>query len=298
METDNRILLERAIAAEEAAQQLKAENESLQHRLEYCEHKHRPKTAPEKRRAMSSNAISNVHNNSTQNSQDLHLSLQTPGNPPALTPPSNRRRRPVPKPLTLNKRRPPSASARYIDDPFLNDHGTRSAISQTPTSHRPEPQALSQPLTYSTPTHDLAPFPFAATPLPSRRSQPPPSHPRTLHTHRSLSSIGSPIPGSVSKHTVTYAGVPLSSQTPVPIISLAEARKRNGSEDSTSSGSGWKLCEKNKALPPPGPMSPSTIPGRVEIGCEKRGDYKEESEKNRMRSFSELFRWGRKGYDF
>jgi len=85
------------------------------------------------------------------------------------------------------------------------------------------------------------------------------------------------MPGSVNKHTVTYEGVPISDRPPVQTISLAEAQRRE------------------KPLPPMGPMSPSAIPGRVEIGigCDDFDDQREEEEKKR-KGFKVLFRWGKR----
>jgi hypothetical protein len=159
----------------------------------------------------------------------------------------------------------------------------KSPQTPTPTGkrrRRPSPLAFSQPLTSPTLRHDLAPSSFAsvafpANPHPYHRTRP--SLPRSFSTSQ-LNEIGSPIPGSVVRHEVTYAGTPLSN-SPAPRISLAEARR------------------KEKPLPPNGPMSPSTIPGRVEIGSSLR-DW----EKNnfvggkKKKGICVLFRWCKKDF--
>jgi hypothetical protein len=93
-------------------------------------------------------------------------------------------------------------------------------------------------------------------------------------------TIGSPIPGTVNKYTVTYDGVPIATERrPLETISLAEAIRRE------------------KPLPPMGPMSPSAVPGRVEIGAgyEDFDDRREEGGGGKKRKgFRILFKWGKR----
>jgi hypothetical protein len=52
---------------------------------------------------------------------------------------------------------------------------------------------------------------------------------------------------------------------------------------------------REKPLPPMGPMSPSAIPGRVEIGIGYDDfDDRREEEMKKRKGFKVLFRWGKK----
>lgn len=269
IESDNRLLLERAIAAEDAAQMLREKNKSLQHRIEYCVNLHRPNTASGKARAVSTGNLISSFNSTYKTSMQ-----RIPRTPPLLqapkTPPAYGRRRPTPLRLSQPHLSPTPVADRHSN--ASSAPGTHNPQTPTPSSKRhPSPRTLS---------HDLAPSSFAsitfpANPHPYRRARPPPI--RTSHSHRRLSAIGSPIPGSVNRHTVTYEGVPIFDKPAVQTISLAEARRRE------------------KPLPPMGPMSPSAIPGRVEIGLGiGYEDGGREEEVRKSRGFRVLFRWGRK----
>lgn len=86
--------------------------------------------------------------------------------------------------------------------------------------------------------------------IPSRR--PPPIPIAKKSSCHSKVSISTPLPGSVIRNDVTYEGVALTNARRTEIVSLEEARKREGSA---------------KPLPPLGPICPSVVKGCVELGC-------------------------------
>jgi len=330
MEHDNRLLLERAIAAEEAAALLKEKNKSLQHRIDYfASHpSHRPKTAPEKKRALSSSAPFHQPNEHKSAVAPSLLQLpQTPTPPPRQRSPrlssspflgsppllgSEARLSPNLTPQSASPFREPPRDPFFITYTRPRASTTSSTTPFTPSTtsakRRPIPLALSEPL--SDP-YDIAPRSNPISGLQRPRTSAPP-----LHTSRSISSIGAPIPGSVNKHTVTYQGVPIADRPPVVTISLAEAQRRRAG---SWQGGGWEKRKadafvtwengvdmvngggkargeswREKALPPNGPISPSAVPGKVEIGCADRWEGGGEEEKRRRRTgVSGLFRWGR-----
>jgi len=125
------------------------------------------------------------------------------------------------------------------------------------------------------PSHDIAPNSsgFRNT---FRSSHRPP--PLPINAGVRASGISSPIVGSVVKHEVTFNGIPLSSTTPMRPISLSEARRRA------------------KPLPPLGPMSPSIVPGLVEIeDVSQNYDFESRGRLKKGRGLSKLFKKGQRG---
>lgn len=213
MESDNRFLLERAIAAEEAALQLKLKNESLQHRIDYCQNLHRPKSVtPEKKRSVSSAAITSTFNMASGSPQ-LPQTPHTPQIQNTTIPPS--RRRPTPTPLKLPKL-PPSAHRNnpslHSSDPFYINYGPRTPPSWTPTTtpssarRRLEPMSLSDPLLTPTLPLDASAAPFAAIPI-QRRCAP------SVHHTRSFSDPNSTLNSAPHKYPT------INTTTPTPYLS-------------------------------------------------------------------------------
>lgn len=131
------------------------------------------------------------------------------------------------------------------------------------------------------PSYDLAPCFLAppsgfSSPRPTRRRLPTLTPPCS-GSH--IANISSPTPSSTLGRHLSFPLPPLPYDQPVPPISLAEAQRRS------------------KALPPLGPMSPSAIPGKVEIGFEstKDSDWGDPGLVKKKRSFRGLFRGKRKG---
>jgi hypothetical protein len=85
------------------------------------------------------------------------------------------------------------------------------------------------------------------------------------------------ITGYAVRREIIYAGTP---------PSIVSARKTPLAEEAK---------RRDKPLPPNGPVSPSAIPGRVEIGCplneRERGEQLDGRMKKGIRT---MFQWGRK----
>ncbi|KAH8587434.1 hypothetical protein B0O99DRAFT_400489 [Bisporella sp. PMI_857] len=317
IEADNRLLLERAIAAEEATQILRQRTESLQHRIDYCAHIHRPQTAPEKKAKYSppTPAISSFNRTSLQKAAPQTPPLLQIGpllqSTPPTTPTPTGRRRPIPKPLQL------SQGLDLLEDPFLITYGNGAKIPSTSpipltqtrnNRRRPSPLALSEPLRSPPVSSSKASSPFAtinfsAPPHPSRRPM------RTTKSHSRLTTQSLTSPPSSSKFpSVTR---PSTNYTffPPPARNASSAyphiRPSPRLESSKSSSAlPTKITIRDgreKAVPPIGPMSPSAIPGKVEIGAginrwerERERFMEAEAERGRYRGLRGFWRW-RKG---
>ncbi|KAG9244176.1 hypothetical protein BJ878DRAFT_542548 [Calycina marina] len=201
IESDNRLLMDRAIAAEEAAVVLKKKAESLQHIINYCSYLHSPTTASGKRpRAIDTSAvIPNVNRISFQKFPQTPPLLQTG---PLLevhsvneaTPTrATGKRRPIPAPLkTAKPYLIPSPTFGNQPDPFGITYASSPATPKTPTRRRLSPNTLSQPLaspplptgrgSMSTPLIAKA---FPAVPHPHRL------RPAPLRTSQSYSTLSS-----------------------------------------------------------------------------------------------------------
>jgi hypothetical protein len=90
------------------------------------------------------------------------------------------------------------------------------------------------------------------------------------------SGITGPVHGSVVRQQLTYKGTPISHAPPVATISLAEARRRE------------------KPLPFIMPISPSIVPGYVEMGSRTEICAEERRELRKKKTFGDLFRWGKR----
>lgn len=284
IEADNRHLLERAVAAEEAARLLQEKNQSLQHRIDYCVNIHRPKIAPGKapRAASTGNLMSSfntAYKTSVQRTPQTPPLLQAPRTAPT-TPTASGRRHPLP--LKLLPQASPSQDQKSKPFSAVDIQNLTLTTPPTPTpssKRRSSPFILSQP-PLSPPDHNgLAPssFPtvtFPANPHPYRRNRPPPI--RTPHSHTRTACTGSARRGSINKQAITHRDMPISSRLNVQTISLSDARRRQ------------------KPLPPMGPMSPSTVPGRVEIGIGS-DDSKSlrEADSKKRKGFGVFFKWGK-----
>ncbi|KAE8447985.1 hypothetical protein EG329_009908 [Mollisiaceae sp. DMI_Dod_QoI] len=263
IEHSNRKLLSRAVAAEETAKHLREQNSQLELKVQHCSHNHRPKTAP----SQSSNRARPHHRPSPSVSDNHDPTPLSTFNATIdkLVLPSKRDSRPREPPPYPPLQTPVSqtASTPISTSPYIDLASNRMSITGFPTP-------LTQP----------------------RRPRPSPLQHRShcysnsfSHSH-SLShlSISAPIPGSVTRHEVTYEGTPISSSQRAKNISLEEARRRA------------------KPLPPLGPMSPSILKGVVEIGTPKGIDefgrelrFEESKDvEKKKRGFSGLFKWSKK----
>jgi len=279
------------MAAEQAAKRLQEQNLELQLKIKhYSQSQLRPTTAPSQ-------------------------------------PPSTRRPPPRHRAATTSNDQTPPLSV-------FNERGKTISRRQT-KSLVPPPRLPSRPL--SRPANiDLAPNPFDGSGFPSplhpnQNDVQPPSqfsaaspcslnacrhshHHHHNHHHTRALSISTPIPGSVTRHEVTYAGTPIS----VPcapraeIISLDEARRRAGagakvvemSPPRRKNGVTMTVNVTEKPLPPLGPMSPSVLRGVVEMSAGDEvewvrhreggpggvGSSIEGEKEGRKRGFSGLFR--------
>ena len=233
------------MTAEQTVKALREHNSTLQLKIDHCDQHHRrqPRT---------------VSSQPTLRRQRVQQSPVTPlaafndsideRSMPASSPP---RAAPLPPPQPSPTRTVPVSY--------------RSPPSTPPTRPLPSPTRKSSPRTP----------PTKAPPRPPRH------HPSPINTSRSPTSdlsspiqdISSPIPGSVTKHRVTFQGTPVSFTPQAPIISLAEAQT------------------KMKPLPP---ISPSALHGNVQIGLGIDDNDLEKRMSKRKRGFSTLFRKGRK----
>jgi hypothetical protein len=141
-----------------------------------------------------------------------------------------------------------------------------STFNTTPTRHRPAPLKLTPEMKSISHDYDLA---ARGSPTrPARRAQPQPQP----QAYSQAADISGPIPGSVIRQQVTYKGTPISNAPPVATISLAEARRRE------------------KPLPYIMPMSPSAVPGFVEMGSRAEVCAEEKRELRKKKTFGDLFR--------
>ena len=88
--------------------------------------------------------------------------------------------------------------------------------------------------------------------------------------------ISGPIPGSVLRQQVTYRGTPISIAPPLATIPLAEARRRD------------------KPLPYIMPLSPSAVPGYVEMGSRAESCVEEKKPLREKKTFGDMLRWGKR----
>lgn len=141
-----------------------------------------------------------------------------------------------------------------------------STFNTTPTRHRPAPLNLTPEMKSISRDYDLAARGSPTRPV--RRLQPQP--------YDQASGISGPIPGSVFRQQIMYKGTPISCAPPVATISLAEARRRE------------------KPLPFIMPISPSIVPGFVEMECKAEVCEEERRELRKKKTFADLFRWGKR----
>lgn len=139
-----------------------------------------------------------------------------------------------------------------------------STFNPTPTRHRPAPLKLTPEMKSISRDYDLAARGSPTRPV--RRVQPQPQ------AYSQAADISGPIPGSVVRQQVTYKGTPISNAPPVATISLAEARRRE------------------KPLPYVMPMSPSAVPGFVEMESKAEACAEEKKELSKKKTFGDLFR--------
>ena len=142
-----------------------------------------------------------------------------------------------------------------------------STFNDTPSRHRPAPLNLTQEMRFISRDYDLA-----ARGSPTRAARRP--HAPVLENTEAL-GISGPIPGSVIRQQITYKGTPISNTPPVATISLAEARRRE------------------KPLPYIMPLSPSAVPGFVEIGVRAEVCPEELGDQRKKKTFGDWFRWGK-----
>jgi hypothetical protein len=221
IEDTNRKLLSRAVAAEEAAKSaeeaarsLREQNSLLQLKIkQYSENQERPKTAPSQPRR----------------TRYKYTPIGGSGPTPLSTFNTSIDQ------LVLNKPQPtkPTRPAQPIYPPR---HTAPSSLPLSPPAHI-----------------DIAPgdpFKMHNFPSPTPKQNRPPPLPLKSHSrcHSHTLEISKPIPGSVTRHEVTYDGIPLIYGARAKNISLDEARRRA------------------KPLPPLGPTTPSVVQGVVEIG--------------------------------
>jgi hypothetical protein len=232
---------------------LKDQNQSLQHRIDYCKHQHRPKTAPGKSpRAVSAPTPVSTFNTTTKVEQKLY-STNIPAPPPCSRPLPIPNRTPylspspsfdgIPNRVNIANQ----GSNVNMDSYTALERCPKTPQTPTPTGKRrprPSPLALSQPLSSPVLPRGVSPSPFATIPFPAKP-----------HPYRRT--------------------------RPNENMTLTQARMRE------------------KPLPPNGPMSPSTIPGRVEIGCQleewERGKRVDGKKKKGIRI---LFKLGKKGQSY
>jgi hypothetical protein len=246
------------MAAEKAAKRLQEQNSELQLQIKHYSESQiqpRPKTAPSQ---------------PSMNQRPRHRSATTPIS-------------------TFNQSMIdtlPSQPQTRADLPGPNRPRHLSISPSTPLSRPTHLDLASSPCftstTNSNPSFHSSPNPQSDTSSSSPRHNAHSSHSqRHSHSHSHSTSrhalqISPIIPGSVTRHEVTYAGTPLSSAPRAQIISLDEARRRA------------------KPLPPLGPMSPSIVRGVVEIGgSERMGDREvnggDAGKERRKRGLSGLF---------
>lgn len=141
-----------------------------------------------------------------------------------------------------------------------------STFNTTPTRRRPPPLNLTPEMKSISRDYDLA----------ARGSPTRPIHRAQAQAYPEASGISGPIPGSVVRQQITYKGTPISYNPPVATISLAEARRRE------------------KPLPYIMPLSPSAVPGFVEMGSRAEVCAEERRELRKKKTFGDLFRWGKR----
>jgi hypothetical protein len=245
IEADNRKLLTRAVTAEHIVKVLKEQNSTLQLKIDHCDQHHhrRPRTVSSqptlrRQRVQQSPATPLAAFNDSIDERSM------PGNSPLRAAP-------------LPPQQPsPTRTARV---------SYRSPPSTPPTRPLPSPTRRTSPRTPPTKAPPRPPR-YRLSPIDTSRSP-------TSDLSSPCQDISSPIPGSVTKHRVTYQGTPVSFTPQAPIISLAEAQTRM------------------KPLPP---VSPRALHGNVQIGLGIDGNDLEKSMSKRKRGFSALFRKGRK----
>ena len=143
-----------------------------------------------------------------------------------------------------------------------------STFSTTPTRRRPAPLKLTPEMKSISRNYDLA-----ACGSPTRPARRPQLQPQIFTQAADISGV---IPGSVARQQLTYKGTPISNAPPVATISLAEARRRE------------------KPLPYIVPMSPSAVPGFVEMGSKTEVCADETRDLKKKKTFGDLFRWSKR----
>jgi hypothetical protein len=245
IEASNRELLSRVVAAEEAANSLREQNSLLQLKAEHCDQHHRPKTAPSRQSPTREPRYKSPSTTPLSNFNASFDQIRVPKpNPNKASSHAAALSQPL-SPL----RQELSPSPRFLEPP----------ASQTPKPHRSQPRK----------------------PASSNNLRPPPQGNFPFSRVNKISEISTPLPGSVQRSRVTYAGAPIPQRPNVRIISLEEARRE-------------------KPLPPLGPMSPSVVQGKVEIGLGIRegarapGIVPVPVEVRKKRGLSSLFRRSRR----
>ncbi|KUJ10766.1 uncharacterized protein LY89DRAFT_723346 [Mollisia scopiformis] len=271
IEETNRKLLSRAVAAEEAANQLREQNLELESKIKHYSNNHRPKTAP----SQPPNGTRPHHRPSPSSYSQPRTSQMSINHDPTPLSTFNAQ---IDK-LLLPQ--PPKRDSRPREPPPYPPVHSHSHSSSTPIS---APTYIDLAPTTGTPTGLSAPPKHHQRPPPLPLQPRTPSHsnsncPASFRSYSQTNlTISGPIPGSVSRHEVTYGGTPLSSSQRAKNISLEEARRRA------------------KPLPPLGPMSPSVLKGVVEIGGGKERDEwgrVVEKEEVKKRGFGGFFKWRR-----
>lgn len=272
IEADNRKLLTRAVTAEHTVKVLRQHNSTLQLNADHCHQHHRRGIASSQSTQHRRIQQSPVVPLSTFNNTIDEISA------PEGTP---TRAAPLPLSQTCPTRTAPQS---YRSPPSTPPSRPLPTPSPSPPkfARRPSPKKAPPcpPRTYPSPIDTTRVPTSNCTASMQNLSSPTPTNTRnitspitTQHISPPIQTISSPIPGSVTKHRVTYQGAPVSFSPQPPIISLSEAQI------------------KLKPLPP---ISPSALHGNVQIGLGIEENDLEKSMSKRKRAFSALFKKGRK----
>ncbi|PQE09550.1 hypothetical protein CJF30_00010643 [Rutstroemia sp. NJR-2017a BBW] len=234
LEAENKRLLGRTLAAENAAKLLEEQNYNLRRKVNYCMEKHRPKTAPSQRTSQHPQKR-NVGNSRTTPLSTFNAIMDAKEAEYVPTPVSA-----TPTPLPRRK---------------------SSFPSQSPVSPQQTPEIT---------PNKFGPNGF----IPSRRPPPIPEN-----TNHFASKNQNPLGVKHVQDNQTEEEIRRSNQR-MARASLAEAKSRS------------------KPLPPLGPMSPSAVPGVVEMGDRAANEVSPVAAPQMAlrpkKSFAKFFRKGRK----